>query len=226
MTPKTRGIPAPLKNPTVDVVRKSWNALSRIYRPPGRVADCFGHDEREYLEWLSRLSGSLSPGSKVLDLGCGTGVPAARFLSEKFQVTGVDLSDTMIRRARRLVPKGTFIRGDMTEVNLPEREYAAIIALYSIIHVPLTAQRKLFGRIHGWLSPRGRFLAVLGHAACEGWERGWLGSDVPMYWIHADAGTYRGWLSSAGFDVIEQRFVPEGGGGHELFLARARSERG
>jgi ubiquinone/menaquinone biosynthesis C-methylase UbiE len=45
-------------------------------------------------------------------------------------VTGVDLSDTMIRRARRLVPRARFVRADMTEVVFPDREFGAVIALY------------------------------------------------------------------------------------------------
>jgi hypothetical protein len=32
--------------------------------------------------------------------------------------------------------------------------------------------------------------------------------------------TYRQWLQEVGLDVIDERFVPEGDGGHELFLAR------
>jgi hypothetical protein len=41
-----------------------------------------------------------------------------------------------------------------------------------------------------------------------------------MYWSHADAATYRSWLVEQGFAIISDRFVPEGCGGHELFLAQ------
>jgi hypothetical protein len=43
-----------------------------------------------------------------------------------------------------------------------------------------------------------------------------------MWWSHADAATYLGWLHESGFDHIEQAFVPEGNGGHALFWARRR----
>lgn len=43
-----------------------------------------------------------------------------------------------------------------------------------------------------------------------------------MFWSHADAATYRTWLGGTGFTVDRQEFVPEGDGGHELFLPRAR----
>ncbi|MCI4333638.1 MAG: methyltransferase domain-containing protein [Thermoplasmata archaeon] len=207
---------------TKKTLRESWNALSSVYRRPHEGADPFGHEEGEYLEWLRPLLGGLPVGSKVLDLGCGTGVPASRLLSTKFDVRGVDLSDVMVRRARRLVPGANFLRADMAAVQFDEGEFAAVIALYSIIHVPIAEQRPFFRNVRRWLRPGGWFLAVLGHGAVEGWEEGWLGSEVPMYWSHADARTYRRWLTSAGFEILAQTFVPERDGGHELFLTRAR----
>jgi SAM-dependent methyltransferase len=215
--PGTRG-----SQSTKKTVRESWNALSRIYRPTRRSFDHFGHLDREYVGWLRPLMDVLPSGSKVLDLGCGTGVPAARLLSKKFNVTGVDLSDVMVRRARQLVPRAKFLRADMTEVRFPRASFAAIISLYAIIHVPLAEQRPLFRRVRGWLRPGGWFLAVLGHDAYEGWQTGWLGSGAEMFWSHADAATYRRWLTSAGFEILDQRFIPEGDSGHELFLAKAR----
>ena len=137
---------------------------------------------------------------------------------------GVDLSDVMIRRARQEVPRATFIRADMSAVRFPEAEFAAVVSLYAIIHLPLAEQRPLFRRVRFWLRPGGWFLAILGAGAYEGWERGWLGSDVDMFWSHADPATYRRWLTAAGLEVVEQRFIPEGDGGHELFLARTLPE--
>jgi hypothetical protein len=56
--------------------------------------------------------------------------------------------------------------------------------------------------------------------AGAGHYAGWLGGSVTMWWSHADAATYRGWVERAGLEVTEQGFVPEGEGGHALFWAR------
>ena len=49
----------------------------------------------------------LPPGSRVLDVGCGTGIPTARQLADAgHRVTGVDISDGMLALARRDVPGG------------------------------------------------------------------------------------------------------------------------
>ncbi len=193
----------------------------------GSKSDCFHHSQGQYREWLSPLAESLVPGTPVLDLGCGTGEPASRGLAKHFDVTDVDLSEVMIRRARKPVPRDRFIRADMTMMRFPTESFGAVVSLYAVIHVPLAKQRPLLTRIHSWLAPRGLFLAMLGHEAWEGTQRGWLGVDTPMFWSHADAATYRQWLQEIGFTVLRQEFIPEGDSGHELFLARkrARSER-
>lgn len=206
-----------------EIVREGWNLASEIYRPDDAVRDVFGHTFQEHREWLAPLFGGLPPGARVLDLGCGCGVPDCSLLAERFDVLGVDLSDRQIERARRLVDRARFLRADMTELDFPAATFDAIICLYALIHIPLVEQRPLLERIRRWLAPEGWFIVVTGHDALEGFENDWLGSGGTMFWSHSDAATYRRWLEQAGFEVTDQRFIPESGSGHELFRARARS---
>ena len=52
--------------------------------------------------------------SEILDVGCGTGYPIAVFLEKKgFFVTGIDISDKMLEKARELhLPNAIFIKSD------------------------------------------------------------------------------------------------------------------
>jgi len=58
--------------------------------------------------------------------------------------------------------------------------------------------------------------------AFTGFDENWLGSNVKMYWSHADADTYADWLDRAGFTVLRRTLIPERESGHALFLARKR----
>lgn len=68
-----------------------------------------------------------------------------KWLSDNgFRVTGVDLSDTMIERARELVPGARFLRGDVTsvdEVDFDAASFDAVVSFYALIHLPLADQQ-------------------------------------------------------------------------------------
>lgn len=197
-----------------ELVRRGYDALSYRYR-----SDDAG--EGRYAPWLVRLRERLPAAGSVLDLGCGCGVPVARALAAGgHQVTGVDISDVQIDRARRLVPAGTFIRADATTLDFPAGSFDAVVCLYALIHMPLAEQPDLLRRIRGWLRPAGWLLAVAGQDAWTGTADDWLEGQTPMWWSQADAATYRSWIERAGMQIIEQEFVPEDDGGHALFWAR------
>jgi cyclopropane fatty-acyl-phospholipid synthase-like methyltransferase len=160
-------------------------------------------------------------GSRVLDLGCGAGVPGTRLLAERYRVVGVDLSGVQVERARRLVPAAEFIQADMTEVDFPPGSVDGIVSLYAVIHVPVAEQEALFRRMRRWLRPAGYMLVTVGSEAWTGTEDDWLGSGATMFWSHAEEGTYLRWLEDAGFEIAERTWVPEGSGGHVMLLAQA-----
>jgi 2-polyprenyl-3-methyl-5-hydroxy-6-metoxy-1,4-benzoquinol methylase len=202
-----------------NVVREGWNRISTIYRPPRSRSDAFDHTNADYREWLEPFFRLLRPGTEVLDLGCGCGHPATRMLADRFRVTGVDISDVQIRRARALVRSARFVRGDMTEVTFGREAFGGVACLYALIHVPVDEQPALIAKVHRWLEPGGLFLVTTGATAWTGVEEGWLGSNAKMYWSHADARTYQTWFSERGFRVLRRTNVTEKGGArHVLFL--------
>ncbi|MGH3620048.1 MAG: SAM-dependent methyltransferase, partial [Pseudonocardiaceae bacterium] len=86
----------------VEVVRSGYDALSWRYRDDDA-------DAEQYKPWIAALLDALDPGSQVVDLGCGCGVPVARDVTTAGHlVTGVDVSEVQIRRARQLVPDATW----------------------------------------------------------------------------------------------------------------------
>lgn len=200
----------------VELVRSGYNAISRAYRSDD-------DPDREYGPWLASLLERIPGRGHVLDIGCGCGVPAARRLAAAgHHVTGVDISDVQVERARRLVPGAVFLRADATDLDFPPGSFDAVICLYALIHMPLGRQPRLLRDIARWLRPGGWLLAVTGQDAWTGTEDNWLGGPATMWWSQADAATYRAWLSQAGLDVTSQQFVPEGDSGHALFWAQTR----
>ncbi|MET9272310.1 class I SAM-dependent methyltransferase [Kribbella sp. NPDC003557] len=196
------------------VVRRGYDALSRRYD------EATGADSK-YGEWIQPLIAQLEPGSRILDLGCGSGVPFARALTAAgHHVVGVDISEVQISRARDLVPDGEFVNADVMAVEFPPESFDAVVSLYALIHMPLDEQPQLLARVANWLRPGGRFVCTTGHTAWTGTDDNWLDGGAAMWWSHADAATYRDWLTDAGFTIDSETFVPEGSSGHALFWTR------
>jgi SAM-dependent methyltransferase len=150
---------------------------------------------------LEGLARGLPPDAAVLDLGCGAGVPATRWLAQRFAVTGADLSAGQLELARRNVPAARFLRADMSDLSFAPETFDAVVAFHSIIHVPRAEQPPLLWKIHRWLKPGGGFLATWAVGEWEGEEADWEGWGAPMRWSHHDGETSLELLRGAGFAI-------------------------
>jgi ubiquinone/menaquinone biosynthesis C-methylase UbiE len=158
-------------------------------------------EEREhYTDFLIK---NLAIGSKVLELGCGSGDPTTKQLAEHFEVTGVDISQRQIRLAKRNVPKARFLHGDMTCLKFPSASFDAVVAFYSITHVPRQQHANLLASIANWLKPGGLFVASMSSGPLVDCVEDWLG--VPMYFNGYDADTNRRIVKNSGFEILSDK---------------------
>lgn len=117
--------------------------------------------------WLARFAAGLSDGARVLDLGCGTGEPIARwFKAEGFTVTGVDFSEPMLDIARSRWPEGDWRQGDMRDFDLGQA-FDGIIAWNSFFHLTETDQRACIARMARHLERGGVLMLTVGPDAGE-----------------------------------------------------------
>jgi len=203
-----------------DLVRRGYDVISHAYRNDAGESNVASRETTAtYNGWIDELAALIPPASRVLDLGCGAGVPAARALvAHGFRVTGVDISGVQITRAKQLVPEAEFVHADMVIWDPPDGSFDAIVSLYALIHVPLEDQRLLLPRMRRWLTDSGHLLLIVGSRRWTGVED-YMGAD--MFWDHEGPTAYDEWLRAAGFEPQWHRFVPEGDAGHILILARA-----
>ena len=175
---------------------------------------------------LAEFAGRLPERARVLDLGCGSGLPSTRELARRFEVVGVDISAVQIGAARENVPRATFILGDIGKVELPDASFEGVSALYAISHIPREEHARLFARIARWLVPGGLFLATLGAKDDPRWVGDWLG--VPMFFSSYDAATNRALLKDAGFaldlDEVVETMEPDGPVRFLWVIARRRAD--
>jgi SAM-dependent methyltransferase len=89
-------------------------------------------------EFVRRLG--LAPGTRVLDVACGTGnlaVPAARTGAE---VTGVDIATNLLEQARTRAAaegvKARFDEGDAEKLPYPDASFDAVVSMFGVMFAP------------------------------------------------------------------------------------------
>ena len=94
--------------------------------------------EREAAEFINRLG--LQPGSKVLDVACGTGnlaLPAARLGAD---VTGVDIAPNLVEQARANAAReglnARFDEGDAEALPYEDASFDAVVTMYGAMFAP------------------------------------------------------------------------------------------
>ncbi len=104
----------------------------------------------------------------VVDLGCGSGIWAARLLGEGYRVLGVDVSPSMIRLARRNAARAKFRVGSLLTCDIPPCD--AVTALGECVNYcfdPRNNARALdafFRRVYAALRPGGVFVFDIAEA--------------------------------------------------------------
>ena len=198
------------------MVRAAYDRASHVYRGDTLALERTGYDF-----WLRRFTRPLAANARVLDLGCGNGVPVVRELARRFDVTGLDHSPIQIARARALVPGARFLCADMVECGFAAASFEGIVAFHSIINLPLDEHAPLIRRLAGWLVPGGRVLATVGRLARTQVEHDWRGvRGASMFWSHAGIDTYRAWFTEAGLAIDEEGVEPKHGNpGYAVLIA-------
>ena len=170
--------------------RKAWN---QRYRSVDLV---WGTEPNRF---VAEALGGREPAGRALDLACGEGRNAIWLARRGWRVTGVDLSDVAIERARKLAAaegvEAEWVCADLTSYE-PDPEAFALVVI-SYLQVPETTRRVVLARAAAALAPGGE-LFMIGHARRNLTEGVGGPRDPAVLW---DPDEIRAELEGAGFGV-------------------------
>lgn len=142
-----------------------------------------GYDEhmRRNIEGASGFyayTASLLPsaeGSRVLDLGCGTGLELEEYFAVNpgAAVTGIDLSEAMLHALKAKFPDKdlTLIRASYFDVPLGNGQYDAAVSVESLHHFPAEMKTSLYEKMYSALAEKGIFVLTDYFAESEEMEK-------------------------------------------------------
>jgi ubiquinone/menaquinone biosynthesis C-methylase UbiE len=193
----------------VQMVRSGYDKIAKRYVSERESIN----NSREVAAFCTKVPSS----AKILDVGCGTGIPIARDLVKSgFEVIGIDSSSEMVSVARQSVQGAKLLQMDMTRLGFQPESFDGLISCYAIFHVPRSSHADLFQSFHRVLKPDGIMLASVGTSAWEGVEDY---HGVNMYWSHFDSFETQALVVKAGFHIEFGRNVDGGGETHHWILA-------
>jgi SAM-dependent methyltransferase len=147
-----------------------------------RYDEAFPHKEGQVSagEWLI---GALPTGSRVLDLGCGNGLPTARQMADAgLEVVGVDLSGGMVELARENVPGATFHQLDIADLRpggpADLGRFDAVAAFFALVMLPRAEIPLALRTVHSLLVPGGLFIMSMVEADVDDFSIPFLGNTI------------------------------------------------
>ena len=168
--------------------------------------------------WLGRFIALLPQHGTILDIGCGSGEPIARYLIERgFAVEGVDSSPTLISVCSERFPKQSWQVADMRTLALG-RTFHGLLAWDSFFHLSHEDQRGMFSvfRQHAATATALMFTSGTSHGVAMGSYHG-----EPLYHASLAPEEYGALLEANGFRVEAHVTDDPNCGRHTVWLAQA-----
>ncbi|TDP02958.1 class I SAM-dependent DNA methyltransferase [Flavobacterium sp. 245] len=105
----------------------------------------------------------IKPNGDILDIGCGSGNPIAKYFSENnYSIIGIDFSEKMIEIAKsQEIKNSQFIVSDFFDFET-DKKFDGIVAWDSLFHFPKERQKELYSKIYDLLLPNSYFLFTHG----------------------------------------------------------------
>ena len=139
----------------------------------------------------------------ILDLGCGPGRDLRRFAALGHVVVGLDGSSELVAMARAETDCEV-LHQDFLALDLPLARFDGIFANASLFHVPSSQLARVLRDLAAALKPDG----VLFSSNPRGRnEEGWVGG---RYGCLHDLGTWRAYVTTAGFRELSHYYRPPG----------------
>lgn len=211
MTPQTLGKAQPPKQGKYTTTVREYDLIAEWYA--GQRTDHTGVPE------VTAFVQSLPPAARVLDAGCGNGLPLTRLLLQSgCEVVGVDSSANMLDHFRRNCPGVVAVCAPIQTCILEERSFDGAIAWGMLFHMPHDQQFAAIAVIAGALKAGGLFLFTAGDTGGDdGWIDGAPMNGVPFRYYSFGVEGYRRVLREHEL-VLED--VHKDAGDNTYYLAR------
>jgi len=154
-------------------------------------------------EMLCRFSQEIGDRRPVWDFGCGPGNTTKYLKDLGIEISGLDLSEKILKQARTINPEIHFQKGNILDLEFENESIAGVVAFYAIVHFSAEQVGTAFREVFRVLQPGGIFLLTyhIGEEKIHLDE--FLGKKVDIDVVFFTADFISGCLKDSGFEKIE-----------------------
>lgn len=156
----------------------------------------------------------IAPTARILELGCGTGGFTRLLVERAVDVTSLDASARMMRRARRRAPTARFVESDITAYRPPRGAFDLVWCAFVLHELDREARATALAVAHDALAPDGKLVIVEHALPARGfWPRAvsrFVHAFEPPTIVEWLRGGFTHELAEAGFAEISHEALARG----------------
>ncbi|EHQ88421.1 class I SAM-dependent methyltransferase [Desulfosporosinus youngiae] len=140
-----------------------------------------------YIQKITEFINLLEPGMNVLDLGCGPGNVSRQLMlsGKRYVIQGIDLSEEMVKLARKNVPAGDFSCRDIREISYRDESFDVIFLSFCIVHLNETEMLDLLQKVSNYLREKGKLYLSFMEGKNDGFEKTSFSEEEIYYYYHS-----------------------------------------
>jgi SAM-dependent methyltransferase len=160
-----------------------------------------GHeDANQFAKEVAKFAELLppTPGTEIVEIGCGGGRDAKLLLAKGYIYTGIDASSKMIEEAKKRVPEAKFLQMNLGRFMYPDNHFDGFWAAMVLLHIKKLEVRKALLNIKDNVKEGGiGFIAIK-----EG--NGETVDSEGRLWAYYQQDEFQQALLDTGFEVVER----------------------
>jgi len=140
--------------------------------------------------------------AKVLDVGSGSGRDVNYFLDYDLDPIGIDLSENMLKEAKKRVKKGNFMKMDMKKkLDFPKESFDGIWCCVTFSHIKKKEVPKILKEFKRVLKPRGHLYLSVRKGNGEAIEKDKKYNNLPIHMSYYKPKEIEKYLKEIGFEI-------------------------
>ncbi len=154
-------------------------------------------------ELLHRFSQEIGNRRPVWDFGCGPGQTTKYLRNLGIEISGLDLSEKILKQARTIHPEIHFKRGNILGLEFENNSLAGVVAFYAIVHFTKEQVEIACREVFRVLEPGGIFLFTYHVGEETIHQKEFLGKEIDIDFMFFTTDFISSCLKKSGFEEIE-----------------------